>query len=280
VSPTDGQHFTLAQELPGEATAFDPDNANPTTCSITPPGSNGQGIPTTATPTPAVEFLVERWNGAAWVQVHYGPQNTPAYCAFTGTPVCELHDLSSGQWPDSTPIQTGLHRLKARVVRDDEGVASGWVSVDFFIDPIPTPSATPSSTPSPSPTPSNTPTPSPTADPCTGIGLTGFMKSGQDAWWQLSNGPMATITINQIELSWPSPPDLSAIYLGFPTAIWSGDLASPANITGGWSGSTGDRQIAPGTSEELRLTFESGSPASGYSLTVHFTNGCDATFNN
>jgi hypothetical protein len=111
--------------------------------------------------------------------------------------------------------------------------------------------------------------------------LTGFNKSGSEAWLQLSNGPVATITITQIQLNWPpSPPDLSGILFGPPTQIWSGDLPPPVNITGGWSGTIGDRQLGTSSSEELRFVFESGAPPSGYSLTVTFDNSCTAVFNN
>jgi hypothetical protein len=270
VSPNDGEHFTLAQDLPGEAFAFDPDNANPSTCATTPPGTNGQGIPVTATPTPAVEFRVERWNGAAWIQVHYQAQNTPAYCAFTGTPVCELHDLGSGQWPDSTPIQTGLHRLKARVVRDDEGVASGWVSVDFFIDPIPTPSATPSSTPTPSPT--TTPTPTATAA-CAGYSLTGFGDLSNDVWWTLTNGGATAVTIDGIDVEWTLSGSLDKIKLD-AVEIWNvGDPTSPASITSGWTGVS--RLFSPGASKELRFVFSNSVGGNDFTVTVHFDNGCD-----
>jgi hypothetical protein len=282
ISPNDGQHFTLAEELPGQAFAFDPDNANPSTCSTTPPGSDGEGIPVTPVPTstatPAVEFYIDWWDGGGWEQVHYQAQNTVAYCAFTGTPVCLLHDLSTGQWPNTTPINTGLHRMKARVVRDDEGVASEWVSVDFYIDPLPT--ATPSLTPTATDT-ATPPTPSatPTTDICAGIGLTGFGTSGTEMTLQLFNNSVAMIMIDQIELTWNAPPDLTEIKVD-GNLIWDTTEPSPVNIGSGWSGTTADRQIGVGSPRQLKFLFFAAADPDGYSLTVHFSNGCDATFNN
>jgi hypothetical protein len=273
VSPSEGQRFTLAQELPGQAFAFDPDNANPLTCSAIPAGLDGQGIPTTATPTPAVEFYVERWNGASWVTVHYQPQNAPAYCAFTGTPICELLDLSSGQWPDTTPINTGLHRMKARVVRDDEGVASSWALVNFYIDPI--------STATPSPTASNTPTPSPTLPPtatptpsCTSYSLSGFSGPSNDVRWTLTNGPSAA-TIIGIDLEWTVSGALNNIKLDSST-IWNvGDPTSPANITAGWTAVS--RLFNPSESKELRFNFSNSVGGNTFTVTVHFDNLCDVS---
>jgi len=276
--PGDGEHFTLAQELPGEAFAFDPDNANPATCATSPPGSNGQGIPLTATPTPAVEFIIERQVGVSWVQVHYQAQNTPAYCAFTGSVVCLTHDLGSGEWPDTTPINTGLHRMKARVKPDDEGVASEWVSVNFYIDPMPTatPSLTPSNTPTASPTPSPTATPSatPTAT-CAGYSLTGFNGSSNDIWWTLTNGGATAVTIIGIDLEWTVSGSLNKIELD-GADIWSaGDPSSPANITSGWTGVS--RLFNPTVSKQLRFHFDNSVGGNNFTVTVHFDNLCDVT---
>lgn len=268
-SPNDGQRFSLAQELPGEAFAFDPDNANPVTCSTTPPGSNGQGIPVTATPTPAIEFVVERQVGAIWVPVHYQAQNTPAYCAFTGSVVCLTHDLSSGQWPDTTPINTGLHRLKARVVRDDEGVASGWVSVNFYIDPLPTSTPTPSSTPTP------TNAPSPTPNVCSMISLNSFNPSSTTVRWKIDNSTGATVTLTQIELNWPTANgNLSSIEFE-GSAIWTG-LDGPPSITVGAS-----RSVDSGVpDEEVKFFFGVDAQSTGYTLVLTFNGTCTVTFDN
>ena len=135
ISPLPDQRFTLAEQLPGQAFAFDPDNVNPLTCSITPatfPDDDGEGI----SGDPEVHMKIEWFDGSSWVLVHTEMETSKAYCPFgDDDPNCLTHDLSSGQWPDSTLINTGLHRIWAKVLQDDEGVPSGWVSVNFYIDP-------------------------------------------------------------------------------------------------------------------------------------------------
>jgi len=293
IAPLADARYTLADDLPGQAIAYDPD------CSSGTPAPDGTGIT-------KIEFEIKA-EASGWSVVHYEDQFSVKYCAFDGSAICNTQSLSTGEWPTpistppSTPepIELGEHKLYARA-QDDEGIWSAWVHVHFFIDPIPTstptptltpsptatntPTPTPTITPSPTPTSSNTPTssptPTPTVDICAGIGLTGFDKMGQDVWLQLSNGPVTTITITQIELSWTSPPNLRKVYLDFPTEIWSDDWPSPAIITGGWSGSVADRQIGVSSTKELRFEFEAGAPPTGYSITVTFSNSCAANFNN
>ena len=269
VSPIEDQHFTLTQELPGEAFAFDPDNANPATCATSPPGSNGQGIPLTATPTPAVEFIIERQVGVSWVQVHYQAQNTPAYCAFTGSVVCLTHDLGSGEWPDTTPINTGLHRMKARVKRDDEGVASEWVSVNFYIDPVSTATPTPSNTPTPSSTPS------PTPDVCSMISLNSFNPSSTTVRWKIDNSTGGNVTLTQIELNWPTANgNLNSIQFEGST-IWTGSDAPPS-ITVGTSQSVGSGV----PDEEVKFIYGVDAQSTGYVLVLTFNSTCTVTFDN
>ena len=283
VAPLDGATYTLAGELPGQAIAYDPD------CSSGTPAPDGTGIT-------IVEFEIKS-EASGWSVVHYEDQLSIKYCAFQGTSVCETHSLSSGEWPPlvSTPpptpeaIDLGWHKLYARA-KDDEGIWSSWVYVNFYLDPAPTatPTPTPTSTDTPTPTPTLTPTltptftpvpPTPTVDPCAGISLTGFAKGGSEAWVTLTNGPAATIEIDQIDLSWGFTADLSAIQLA-GIGIWGGDLPSPVSITTGWSGSVTDRELGPNSSGILKFTFESGAAASGYSIYVHFTNSCDTSFSN
>ncbi len=304
VAPLDGATYTLADELPGEAVAYDPDNADPASCLPVTPAPDGEGISTG--PTPGVEFEIKS-EASGWSVVHHQDQFMVKYCAFTGTANCLLHDLSTGEWPDSTPIDLGWHKLYAKA-HDDDGAESDWVEIDFYIEPAPTATPTPSqtSTPSPTPTPTQTPTPTPTAtatwtpsptltpsqtptpspsptatvDPCSGISLTGFGKFGVDAWVWLSNGPLGTITIDQIDVSWGFSADLRWIRLA-TIPIWSGDEPSPVSISSGWSGSTAYRQIGASTSKELRFVFESGAASTNYSIDVYFVeNSCVAHFDN
>ena len=253
--PVGGTLYGPGDEIEGHAHAWDPDNVNPSNCAPT-PEVDGAGIQ-------EVEFQVKRLGITVFSHTEFFND----YCAFDGDWPCPTVAVNGLLWPNSAPIVAGPHELWARA-KDDEGQFSLWDSTNFTI------SLSPTATPSP------TVAPSPTLPVCTGIGLTGFNKSGSEVWLQLSNGPLATITITQIQLSWASPPDLSEVLLGPPTQIWSGDVPSPANITGGWSGLIGDRQLGMSSSEELRFVFESGAPPSGYSLTVTFDNTCTAVFNN
>ncbi|HLE05012.1 MAG TPA: hypothetical protein VI729_10440, partial [Anaerolineales bacterium] len=269
--PVGGTLYGPGEEIEGHAHAWDPDNVNPSNCAPT-PEVDGSGIV-------EVEFQVKRIVTPVPITVYTRTEFVSQYCAFSGSGSCNSVSVNGGVWPNSTPISSGLHELWARA-KDDEGQFGAWVSTSFTISLSLTATPTPTASITPAPTATQTVTPSPTLPVCTGIGLTGFNKSGSEAWLQLSNGPLAPITITQIQLSWIWPPDLSGILLGPPTPIWSGDVPSTANITGGWSGTIGDRQLGTSSSEELRFVFESGAPPSGYSLTVTFDNSCTAVFNN
>jgi hypothetical protein len=135
LAPTPDRHYNLSQELPAQAFAFDPDNVDPINCDpgvAVFPTDDGVGLPG----DPEVTFKIE-WDEfgdrSSWVQVHEQDQNAEPYCAFTGG--CDAWDLISGLWPDSTPINTGRHRVKAMVLQDDEGDPSGWHVHEFYIDP-------------------------------------------------------------------------------------------------------------------------------------------------
>ena len=287
ISPIADQRFTLAEELPGQAFAFDPDNVNPLTCSITPstfPDDDGDGI----SGDPEVEMRIEWWNGSSWVLVHTELEANTAYCPFGDVdPFCETHDLSTGEWPGSTPINIGKHRLKAKVLQDDEGVSSGWVWAEFYIDPVPTP--TPSNTPTPtaSNTPTNTPVPptntpipptdTPVPPPTDTPGVCpDFSLSGDDdddasrVWWDLTNSGAVTAEITRIELTWGSGGTLQQIELD-SNAIWNGDLGDPVDISTGWTGVT--RVFGPGISQQLR--FNISSSINGlFTVTVYSSNSC------
>ncbi|MFQ5943991.1 MAG: hypothetical protein ACE5JF_10600 [Anaerolineales bacterium] len=277
IAPLDGATYTLADDLPGQAIAYDPD------CSPGTPAPDGTGID-------QVDFEIKS-EASGWSVVHYEDQFSATYCAFQGTSTCNTHSLSSGQWPPlvSTPpptpepIELGWHKLYARA-KDNEGIWSSWVYVDFYLDPAPTSTPTPTFTPTATPTSTatGTPTPTPTDTPvtnCSSITLTGFSQSGQDAWWTLTNGTALTIKIDRIDLSAPGSEDLSVVKLAGIT-IWSGDLTPPLTINSGWSGSTGDRQLSSGSSKEFRLVFESNALSSGYTLDITFDTGCVASFSN
>jgi hypothetical protein len=257
--------------LTGEARAYDPDNVDPDTCT---PNSayftsdNGTGIA-------EVEFRIERFNGLSWEIVHEQDQFSPLYCAFTGTPICETWDLGTLLWPPQDPdgggpatpyppqpIQSGAHRLKSRA-RDDEGNWSEWTHVDFTVDVDPTPTPSPTITP----TPSLTPTPSPV--PCSVYTLTGFDHLSDEVWWTLNNNGPTDVTIYWIEVEFDLAGVLTMIKLD-GSGIWSGNLASPANVTGL------SVPISAGSPQELRFGFDNSVGGSTFSVTVHFIGGCDA----
>ena len=279
ISPIADQRFTLAEDLPGQAFAFDPDNVNPFTCSITPstfPDDDGEGI----SGNPEVEMRIEWWSGSSWVLVHTEMENSKAYCPFGDIdPFCLKHDLSTGEWPDSTPISTGKHRLKAKVLQDDDvpPSASGWVWVEFYIDPAPT--ATPSPipptlTPSPvPPTPTNTPVPpTPTETPipvCPDFNLSGFNKAGSHVEWDLTNSGSAAITLVRIQLAWGSG-NLEKIKLD-GADLWVGTLSPPVDINSGFTAVSRVFTV----SETKTLRFEiSSTPTGLFTVTVHSDLAC------
>ncbi|MCI0861869.1 MAG: hypothetical protein J4N82_08040, partial [Chloroflexi bacterium] len=265
ISPLPDQRFTLADELPGQAFAFDPDNVNPLTCSTTPatfPDDDGEGI----SGDPEVHMKIEWFDGSSWLLVHTELESNDAYCPFgDNDPFCLTHDLSTGQWPGSTPISTGLHRIKAKVLQDDEGVPSGWVSVEFYIDPAPTATPIP---PTPTPPPI---TPAPTPD-CVSISLSNFGWTGNDVHWTINNGWPGTIMITEIYVAWPFAANLDRVELDPPNKIWDEDGSSPEEtINSDWKG---DRTFSSGSIRVLWFKFQNPVQPGDYILDVQFDNAC------
>jgi len=267
-SPLPDQHFTLAEELPAQAFAFDPDNVNPLTCSITPstfPDDDGEGI----AGDPEVEMRIEWWSGSSWILVHTELENSTAYCPFgDDDPFCLKHDLSTGEWPDSTPINTGLHRLKAKVLQADEGVPSGWVWADFYIDPISTP--TPSNTPTPSSTPTQTDTPAPITI-CPDITLKNFNDTagGNEVSWDIDNSSGGTVTLTNIDLTWPIG-NGNILWIKLDEVNIYPGVDPPININVSVSGT-----VPPGV-WELKIKFQDDDLPSGYNITATFGATCYA----
>ncbi|MFQ5922105.1 MAG: hypothetical protein ACE5M4_04620 [Anaerolineales bacterium] len=287
--PVADQRFTLADPLPGQAFAFDPDNVDPVACATAIaifPDDDGDGI----SGDPEVEMRIEwdKWGDRSeWVLVHTEMENSDAYCPFGDIdPFCLTHDLSTGEWPDSTPINTGRHRIKAKVLQDDEGVSSGWVWVEFYIDPAPTATPTPTFTPSPAPTSTNTRTPAPTPTPsptvaaptatptpaCALITVTGFGSTGTEVRWDIFNGWPSQIEIISITFSWPIGSDLSEIRLSNPTTThWSGDVSPPSQTITSFSPPP---LINSSETKEIRFVFEGTPNLGSYSADITFSNGC------
>lgn len=287
--PSDGAFFGFGDNIPGHAHAHDPDNVNPIGCSPT-PEVDGAGIV-------EVEFYVKRFG----VTAYSSTDTSSDYCAFGGNWPCPTVSVSGGMWPNSAPIQAGTHELWVRA-KDNEGQWSLWDYVTFTISlspPTPTPSNTPgpSSTPSPTnspippsatPTPSDTPAPTattvpsltpvpsatPSIDPCSMITLGTFSYSGSKIWWPLTNGTASTILLIQFDLSWPFAENLDKAEMDGQN-FWDGTAYSPASINSGWSGGASKRQVSAGQTRQVRFDFDQDPvPATGYSVTLTFDNGC------
>jgi hypothetical protein len=260
-TPDNGAHYRMDALLPGRAEAYDPDDASPT-CDPVFPVPNGDGIE-------FVEFEILS-EASGWSRVHYEDQTIVQYCAFTGNSSCNLHDLSSGQWPGGNPIELGRHKLYARA-KDDEGQMSDWVYIEFYIDPAP-----PTSTPvAPTKTPTRTPVP-PTNTPlagCPDFELSDFGDSGSRIWWKLTNHGSSLVTIERIDVTWTKGDELTLIELNSPN-IWDGELPPTfASIPAmkSWTGAM--RRVDAGESKILRLTFDR-SVRSTYSIEIESSNGC------
>ncbi len=139
VRPSDGDYLGgPGVKLYSYATAYDPDNSDPATCSGV--GPDGDGIW-------EVEFQFYWWDGSGWAWRFSTIDYVNAYCAFGGNAPCNGHPITTGNWPNGRPMESGLHKMAAHAL-DDEGVWSDWAQVTFTLG-IP-----PSPTPSPTPTPS------------------------------------------------------------------------------------------------------------------------------
>jgi hypothetical protein len=135
IAPSEGASYDTS--LPMQASAYDPDDANPDTCEGV--GVDGEGIT-------QVQFVAEWWDGATWQHVHARTESVVSYCGFGGDSPCQQYDLNNIYWPDGALINSGLHSVYARA-KDNEGVWSGWDQVQFYIEKEPTP--TPTMTPTP-----------------------------------------------------------------------------------------------------------------------------------
>ncbi len=139
--------------------------------------------------------------------------------------------------------------------------------------PTQTPSRTPTRTVTPSPSATSPPTntPTPTEDQCALIEIRNFSRTSNVAEWEIHNNTGGTITLSGINLNWPPSNDaLFEVRLG-GSLLWSGeDLDPPTQIS---------TSRSVGSTEDLRAIFGIAA-GSGYSLTLNFTNGCQAVANN
>ncbi len=115
--------------------------------------------------------------------------------------------------------------------------------------------------------------PTNTVSPCGSISISNFSTNLKRATWNIINNSPSSITISQINLSWPSGNDsMDKIFLG-TGKIWDQTAPSPSvSITSGWTGSS--RDIGGSSTKSIKFTFLSTTLNSGYNLSVSFTNGC------
>lgn len=144
--------------------------------------------------------------------------------------------------------------------------------------PPPTSTFTPTTTLIPSATPTTRPSNTPTVDVCPLISIGGFRTNSTVAEWTVSNNTGSPITIEEINLNWPSSNlGIFNIILNGKVIWGAGDPSPPTNISS-FSGSSSDRQIA--SSGALEALFGNNAASSGYSLAIEFNNGCRAQANN
>lgn len=163
-----------------------------------------------------------------------------------------------------------------------------------------TPTVTPTNTPGPSPTPTHTPTPTQTSTPtpyytptstgtvtptptpvCNNISIAFLAPVTYKLPVQITNGQGNWIQVASIVLSWPNGASQNK-YLDYikmnSSIIWSEwkMSASPYTITSsGWFGGTDEiRKVPASTQTPMEFYFDKYALATGYSLTMTFSNGC------
>jgi len=132
ILPTNGS--TYNDKVPGQAVAYDPDNADPAACAGV--GVDGEGIV-------QVVFAIDFWDvpTSTWLRVHTATEDTQAYCVFSGNAPCSEHPTNTALWPGGAPMGSGLHRMQA-IATDDEGDVSPIDEVQFFLNVPETPTPT------------------------------------------------------------------------------------------------------------------------------------------
>ncbi|MEJ2013569.1 MAG: TadE/TadG family type IV pilus assembly protein [Anaerolineales bacterium] len=178
-APTNGAF--LINKVPGQAVAWDPDNADPAACVGA--GIDGEGIV-------QVDFAIDEWTGLSWNRVYTHTEFAEAYCAFGGNAPCSEHPTTSATWPSGSPMGSGLHRMQA-VATDDEGIQSPVAEVTFTLNVPDTPT----------PTSTSTPTATATVD-CTNLSVGSYFTSGNGLYMWMYNGNPRTIFLTGSNTNW------------------------------------------------------------------------------
>jgi hypothetical protein len=128
-----------------------------------------------------------------------------------------------------------------------------------------------------SPTISNTATitATPPADVCAQLDLRFLAATSNVVQWRLQNSSGIDLELMRAQIDWPQANDaIFNVFLG-GTAIWSSQDLVPPTIISTWLGTPADRRV----NGVVRLEFFFGTQAaaSGYDLSVRFSNGCEVS---
>jgi serine/threonine-protein kinase len=140
------------------------------------------------------------------------------------------------------------------------------------------PTATPSTTASPiPPTPTDSPSATPVDESCSGLSIGSLPPSGSVVSWQLTNGGLSGLTLTSLVLDWPDTNgSLKKVRLE-GSMIWNqGDNEPSTDIQEDWKGNRNLRNLPSGATKTLHFEFAAAS-TTGYSLSLEFDNGCQAT---
>jgi hypothetical protein len=177
IIPTNGSTYNV--KVPGQAVAYDPDNADPAACAGV--GVDGEGIV-------QVDFAIDFWDASlptpAWTRVFSSSETAQAYCTFSGNAPCSEHPTTTAQWPGGILMGSGLHRMQA-IATDDEGEVSPVDEVQFLLNVPHTP----------------TPTATPTTD-CNAISVNQYYTSGEGLYMLVQNNNPQTINLTNSNTNW------------------------------------------------------------------------------
>jgi hypothetical protein len=175
ILPTNGATYNV--KVPGQAVAYDPDNADPAACAGV--GVDGEGIV-------QVDFAIDFWDvpTSTWLRVHTATELAQAYCTFGGNAPCSEFPTTTASWPGGITMYSGLHRMQA-IATDDEGEVSPIDEVQFFLNVPHTP----------------TPTASPTID-CNNIAVNSYTTSGEWLYFRVTNNNPMTINLTNSHTNW------------------------------------------------------------------------------
>ncbi|MEA1977845.1 MAG: TadE/TadG family type IV pilus assembly protein [Chloroflexota bacterium] len=177
ILPVNGATYNF--KVPGQAVAYDPDNADPAACAGV--GVDGEGIV-------QVDFAIDFWDASlptpAWTRVFTSTETAQAYCAFSGNAPCSEHPTFPTNWPGGIPMGSGLHRMQA-IATDDEGDVSPVDEVQFLLNVPFTP----------------TPTVTPTID-CNAITVNQYYTSGEGLYMLVTNNNPQTINLTNSHTNW------------------------------------------------------------------------------